>query len=127
MRSSDANAIALVVTFPEDKRDQGMHALSELDEHVRFRPLRKTHTVPISGLASGQGHAGLRIQAAGESKELPLAQVLAISTQATVQIPDDALLLLEGEKPRDHLKVLIVAAFLLGFAVVNLLAMRARG
>ena len=44
-----------------------------------------------------------------------------------MQIPDDALLLLEGEKPRDHLKVLIVAAFLLGFAVVNLLAMRARG
>ena len=127
VRSSDANAIALVVTFPEENRDQGMHAVSQLDEHVRFRPLRKTHPVPISGLAAGQGNAGLRIQTAGESKELPLAQVLAVSTQATVQIPDDALLLLEGEKPRDHLKVLIVAAFLLGFAVVNLLAMRARG
>ena len=44
-----------------------------------------------------------------------------------MQIPDDALLLREGERPRDHLKILIVAAFLLGFAVVNLLAMRARG
>ena len=114
------------MTFPEDKRDQGMHALSELEQHVRFRPLRRTHTVPISGLAADKD--GLRIQAAGESKSLPLAQILAISTQATVQIPDDALLLLEGERPpRDHLKVLIVAAFLLGFAVVNLLAMRARG
>ena len=125
VKASDAKAIALVVTFPEDKRDQGMHALSELEQHVRFRPLRRTHTVPISGLAADKD--GLRIQAAGESKSLPLAQILAISTQATVQIPDDALLLLEGERPRDHLKVLIIAAFLLGFAAVNLLALRARG
>jgi len=125
VKASDAKAIALVVTFPADKRDVGMHALSELDEHVRFLPVRRTHTVPISGLAAVKD--GLRIQTAGESKELPLAQILAISTQSTVQIPDDALLLLEGERPRDHLKVLIIAAFLLGFAVVNLLAMRARG
>jgi hypothetical protein len=125
VKSSDPKAIALVVTFPEDRRDQGMHALSELDQHVRFRPVRRTHSVPISGLAAGKD--GLRMQAAGEPKELPLSQILAISTQATVQIPDDALLLLEGERPRDHLKVLIIAAFLLGFAAVNLLAMRARG
>lgn len=125
VKASDANSIALVVTFPEDKRDLAMHALSELDEHVRFRPVRATHTVPISGLAAAKD--GLRVQTASESKELPLGQILAISTQATVQIPDDALLVLEGQRPRDHLKVLIVAAFLLGFAVVNLLAMRARG
>lgn len=125
VKSSDSTSIALVVTFPEEKRDPGMHALSELDEHVRFRPVRKTHVVRISGLAAGKD--GLRVQEAGDGKDLPLTQILAISTQATVQIPDDALLLREGELPRDHLKVLIVAAFLLGFAVVNLLGMRARG
>ena len=125
VKASDASSIALVVTFAEDKRDLAMHALSELDEHVRFRPVRATHTVPISGLAATKD--GVRVQTASESKELPLGQILAISTQATVQIPDDALLVLEGSRPRDHLKVLIVAAFLLGFAVVNLLAMRARG
>jgi hypothetical protein len=124
-KASDAKSIALVVNFSEEQRDHAMHALSELDEHVRFRPVRKTHVVPISGLAAGKD--GLRVQEVGESNELPLSQILAISTQATVQIPDDALLLREGERPRDHLKVLIVAAFLLGFAVVNLLAMRARG
>jgi hypothetical protein len=125
VKSSDSKSIALALTFPEEKRDLGMHALSELDEHVRFRPVRKTHAVPIARLAAGKD--GLRVQEAGESNELPLSQILAISTQATVQIPDDALLLREGERPRDHLKVLIVAAFLLGFAVINLLAMRARG
>jgi hypothetical protein len=124
-KASDAKGLALVVTFTEEKRDQAMQALSELDEHVRFRPVRATHAVPISGLAAVKD--GLRVQTAAESKEVPLGQILAISTQASVQIPDDALLLREGERPRDHLKVLIIAAFLLGFAVVNLLAMRARG
>jgi hypothetical protein len=124
-KASDAKSIALVATFADDKRDQAMHTLSELDEHVRFRPVRATHAVPISGLAAVKD--GLRVQTAAESKEVPLGQILAISTQASVQIPDDALLLREGERPRDHLKVLIIAAFLLGFAVVNLLAMRARG
>ena len=132
-KSSDSKSIALVVSFPEEKRNLGMHALSELDEHVRFRPVRKTHVVPIAGLSAGKDglndglNDGLRVQEAGESQDLPVAQILAISTQATVQIPDDALLLREGERPRDHLKVIVVAAFLLGFAVVNLLAMRARG
>jgi hypothetical protein len=124
-KSSDPRSIALIITFPEEKRDQGMHALSELDEHVRFRPVRGTYVVPITGLAAVTD--GLRVQTALESKELPLGQILAISTQSTVQIPDDALLLREGERPRDHLKVVIVAAFLLAFAAVNLLAMRSRG
>jgi hypothetical protein len=72
-----------------------MHALSELDEHVRFRPVRRTHTVPFPGWLRARMACG---SDGGESKELPLAQILAISTQATVQIPDDALLLREGER-----------------------------
>jgi hypothetical protein len=132
-KASDAKLIALVVTFDEDKRNQGMHGLSELDEHVRFRPVRATHIVRVSGLAAGQvdGKNTLRVSAAEkskeDSKEVSLDQILAISTQSAVQIPADALLLREGERPRDHLKILVVAAFLLCFAAVNLLSLRARG
>jgi hypothetical protein len=72
------------------------------------------------------GKDGLLVQSAKGSSELPFGQILAISTQATVQIPADALILREGERPRDHLKILIVAVFLLGFAAVNLLALRTR-
>ena len=123
-KASDGSSIALVVNLPAEKRDPAMHALSELDEHVRFRPVRATHSARISEVTAGKN--GLLVQSAGESQELPFGQILAISTQASVQIPADALLLREGERPRDHLKVLIVAAFLLGFVVVNLLALRAR-
>ncbi len=127
-KALDPKSIALVVTFPEDKRDLAMHALSEQDERVRFRPVRATHTVRISDLSADKDDKdGLKIRKAAESVDIPLSRILAISTQATVQIPDDALLLREGERPRDQYKSLIIAAFLLGFAVVNLLALRARG
>ena len=62
----------------------------------------------------------------GEDKVVPQARILAMSTLANVQIPDDAVLLREGERPRDQFKVLVVGAFLLGFALVNLLALRVR-
>jgi hypothetical protein len=122
--ASDAKSVALVVTFPEAGRDQAMHAISELDSRIRYLPMRATHTTRIAGLFAAED--GLRIKGAGEDKVLPLGRILAISTGANVQIPDDALLLFEGERPRDHLKILVVGVFLLGFALVNLLALRAR-
>jgi hypothetical protein len=123
-KASDAKGLALVVTFTEEKRDRAMQALSELDEHVRFRPIRATHTARIAEVTVSKD--GLLVQSAKGNSELPFGQILAISTQATVQIPADALILREGERPRDHLKILIVAVFLLGFAAVNLLALRTR-
>ena len=123
-KATDAKSIAVVATFPAEKRDQAMQALSELDENVRFRPARATHTATIAGLTAGQN--SLRIQVAGQVMDLPMSQIVAVRTLATVQIPDDALLLREGDSPRDHFKILIVAVFLLGFAAVNLLALRAR-
>jgi hypothetical protein len=56
-----------------------------------------------------------------------MSQIQAISTQAAVEIPDDALILFEGERPREHVKTLVIAALLLGFALANLLALRRRG
>ena len=58
--------------------------------------------------------------------DLRLDQIRAIRTLASVQIPDDALILREGDRPREHYKTIIVAAFLLVFAMLNLLALRSR-
>ena len=122
--AADHKSVALVVTFPEEVRDKAMNAVSELDPKVRFLPVRATHTVRLADLAASQD--GLRIKASEGDKELPLTRIMAIRTLANVQIPDDALLLREGERPRDHLKVLVAGAFLLGFALLNLLSLRAR-
>lgn len=123
--AADHKSVALVVSFPEEVRDKAMNAVSELDPKVRFLPVRATHTARIADIAASQD--GLRVKSADGDKELPLARIMAVRTQANVQIPDDALLLREGERPRDHLKVLIAGAFLLGFAFLNLLSLRVRG
>jgi hypothetical protein len=124
VKPSDDKSVALVVAFPGEARDKAMHAVSELDESIRFLPVRTTHSARVADILAGVD--GLMVKSAGGDKPLPLARIMAIRTQANVQIPDDALLLREGERPRDHLKIIIVAAFLLGFALLNLLALRAR-
>jgi len=122
--ATDDKSHAMVVTLPTQGRDQAMHAISELDMRIRFHPVRTTYTVRIADVLSKDD--GLVIKSAGGDNALPLASILAVSTPANVQIPDDALLLREGERPREHLKIVVVAAFLLGFALLNLLGLRSR-
>jgi len=125
VKPSDGKSIAVVVTFPPEKRDQAMSTLADLDERVRFRPVRRTYKVRIADV--GAAGNGWIVNSGGESKSLAMAQILAIRTLANVQIPDDAILLREGEPPRGQLKTVVVAAFLLAFAFINLLGLRARG
>jgi hypothetical protein len=97
-----------------------------MDRRLHIRPARTTHKARVADL--GATAEAIVVKTAGaEPQVFPVAQIQGIGTLAAVQIPDDALILFEGERPRDHLKSLIVAAFLLGFAIVNLLALRRRG
>lgn len=121
---SDRKNLALVVTFSPELRDRAMHAISELDVRIRFQPVRTTYHPRVADIQAGED--GLVVKAAGREQALPLSRILAVRTQANVLIPEDALLLREGERPRDNLKIIIVAAFLLGFALVNLLSLRRR-
>jgi len=123
-RPGDDKYFSLIITFSADKRDQDMSAISDLDPHIRFRPVRTTYPVKVADLSAGK--AGLLVTIGGQGKELPLDQILAIRTAATVQIPDDALIVREGDRPAEHYKTIIVAVFLLGFATLNLLALRTR-
>jgi hypothetical protein len=123
-RPGDDKSFSLVITFAAEKRDQDMSAISDLDPLVRYRPVRTTYTVKAGDLSAGK--EGLLVKVGNESKELSLTQILAIRTVAAVQIPDDALILLEGDRPAEHYKTIVIAVFLLGFAVLNLLALRSR-
>jgi hypothetical protein len=121
----DPKFLALVATFPSERRDQALHRLSELDRDLRIRPAHTTYKVPVAAL--GATDEAITIKRAGaQVQDLPLTQIQSIGTMAAVQIPDDALILYEGERPADHWKTVVIAAFLLGFALVNLLALRRR-
>jgi predicted enzyme related to lactoylglutathione lyase len=122
----DSGRLALVVAFPPERRDQALQALGEMDRRLHIRPAHTTHKARVADLHATAD--AIVVKAAdGQEQVLPVAQIQGIGTLAAVQIPENALILFEGERPRDHLKSLIIAAFLLGFAVVNLLALRRRG
>jgi hypothetical protein len=123
IRPSDEKSVSLVVTFPPEKRDRSMSAISDLDSHIRYRPVRATYATKVADLRAGTDVVKL----GSDGKDLPLDKILAIRTVARVQIPDDALLLREGDRPREHVKSIVVAAFLFGFAILNLLALRRSG
>ena len=96
-----------------------------MDRRLHIRPAHTTHKARVADL--GATAEAIVVKTVGDkSQAFPVAQIQGIGTLAAVQIPDDALILFEGERPREHLKSLIIAAFLLGFAMINLLALRRR-
>jgi hypothetical protein len=112
----------VVARFPPARRDAALAALADLDRRVHIGAARTTTRVRIKDL---QAHpAGLAARLPSGEVVLPRAEIQAIRTLAPLRLSDDAWILIEGERPRDHLRDLIVVAFLVGFAVVNLLAVR---
>ncbi len=120
----EAKSVALVATFADDRRDQALSALDAVDRRIRLRPARTTVKARVADL--GGDAQGLLVKTGGKVTPLPSDKILAIRTLAAVEIPANAFLLREGDQPRAHLKTVIIAAFLLGFALVNLLALRRR-
>jgi hypothetical protein len=116
---------AVVATFPDDRRAGALAALSDLDRRVRIGPARTTTRVRLSDLRrTPEGLVAHPKE--GAEVVLPPAQVVAVRSVAAVRIPDGAWLLLEGDRPRDHLKTVVIAVLLVGFALVNLLGLRPR-
>lgn len=114
---------AVVARFPEARREAALAALSDLDRRVLIGPARTTHKVRAGELRATP--EGLVAQPRGAAEvTLPRAQIVAVRSVAQVKIPEGAWLLLEGDRPRDHVRSVVVAVLLVGFALVNLVALR---
>jgi hypothetical protein len=112
----------VVARFPAARRDAALAALSDIDRRVHIGPARTTTRVRVSSLR--RHDQGLVAASPGGELILRTADILAIRTLAPVRIPGDAFLLVEGDRPRDHLRTLVIVIFLIGFALVNLMAVR---
>jgi hypothetical protein len=118
--------VTITAAIPDDKRDGLLSSLGAQGRGVHFRPARETLDVPASALAPAAG--GLQVSdAQGARRSLRFEDIIAARTRAPVQIPPDAVLLLEGEEPTDETKALVFLAFLVGFAAVNLMGLRRAG
>lgn len=113
----------LVASFPLDKVDAALAGIGDLDRRVRIRADRVTYRVRL-GDVSAAGDALVVRDGKGGTVRTPLAEVAAVRTLATVEIPKDAYLLVESDVPRQHLPTVLVCLALVGFAALNLGGLR---
>jgi hypothetical protein len=103
-------------------RDRALSALDELDRNVRFRSARDTLEVGPGEVRATA--AGFELTTRGGAAVVPFDRVAAIRTFTAVRVPDDAVLLLEGEAPGSQTKAVGILAVLVVFGTVSLLALR---
>ena len=114
-----------IVAVTPATRDKLMNDLGAIDYQSDLRDVRETVKARLADV-SADG-AGLAVRgaegAADAAKPRPLVGLDTIRTLATVQIPPDALLIVEAEAPREHLSDAGIAVVLIAFASVNLVGL----
>jgi hypothetical protein len=108
-----------VARFSGPGRDAALSALGDLDRRVEIRDARETLQVRVSALSFADDALVVAADGAPE-RRLPWSSIAAARTLATVTVPDDAYLLVEADRPRDHLATLFLALAVAVFGAVNL-------
>ena len=111
-----------VVRFPAARRQSALDQLGDIDRTVEIRDARETIATHVGELSGDNGAIVVRAPGAPE-RRLAAADVAAVHTIAPVVIPADAYLLVEGDRPRDHLSSILIALALLTFGAFNIVAL----
>jgi hypothetical protein len=111
-----------VVRFPAERRQSALDQLGDVDRAVEIRDARETVATHAGELAVDNGALVVRAPGAPE-RRLAAADVAAVHTIVPVVIPADAYLLVEGDRPRDHLSSILIALALLTFGAFNIVAL----
>jgi hypothetical protein len=108
-----------VVRFAAAGRAAALSALGELDRLVEIRDARDALTVRVSDMTADADTLVVR-PGGGSQRRLTMDAIAAARTLTTIRVPEDAYLLVEGDRPRDHLPTLFVALAVATFGVFNL-------
>jgi hypothetical protein len=112
-----------VARFPAARREAALSELGELDRQVEIRDARETVRARLSSLGATSDGLVVKAVSDGAATTYPWASIATVRTLATVHIPADAYLLIESDRPRDHLPTLFLALAVAMFGVVNLAAL----
>jgi len=111
-----------VVRFPAARRQAALDELGDVDRTVEIRDARETIATRVSELAASDGALVIRAPG-GAERRLAAGNIAAVHTMAPVVIPADAYLLVEGDRPRDHLSSILIALVLITFGAFNIVAL----
>ena len=111
-----------VVKFPAARRQAALDELGDIDRTVEIREARETIRAHLAELATEDGALVVRAPGAPE-RRVAAAEIAAVHTIAPVVIPPDAYLLVEGDRPRDHLSSILIALVLITFGAFNIVAL----
>jgi hypothetical protein len=109
-----------VARFPAAVRQGALDALGNLDHDVEIRDARQPVQLRVEEIAPRAGGGLVLRPGQGPAREVPADSVAVIHTLEPVVVPADAYLLVEGDRPRQHLPAVLIAAILVMFGVVNL-------
>jgi hypothetical protein len=126
---SVADRQTFIIEVTEAERDRVLNDVAAVDYQSELRDVRETIKGRLGDLAIEAGELMIKAGAtasgtsdapSGPSGPRALTGIVSVRTLATVQIPQDAYLIVEAESPRDHLSDAAIAAVLIAFAGVNL-------
>jgi hypothetical protein len=108
-----------VVRFEPAARAAALSGLGDLDHLVEIRDAREALKVRVSDMTADADALVVR-PGGGSQRRLSMDEIAAARTLTTIGVPEDAYLLVEGDRPRDHLPTLFVALAVATFGVFNL-------
>jgi hypothetical protein len=111
-----------VVRFPAARRQAALDQLGDIDRTVEIRDARESIATRASELSADAGQLVVRPPGAPE-RRLAAAEIAAVHTLVPVVIPDEAFLVIEGDRPRDHTASVIISLVLIIFGVFNIVAL----
>jgi hypothetical protein len=120
--SGEEPPFVVTASLPPERRERALSVLADLDSNVTIRPARDTINTTLADLEGVPG--GLAVRSPAGREVLPLAAIASARTLAPVAVPDNAVLLIEDERPGDRSRSLVILVVLLGFVAANLLALR---
>ena len=128
---------SFIVSLPEADRDGILHSIGDIDWQTDIRAVHDTVKVRLTDLTMTDGKLTVRAGAtaapetnqpgSGPAPSAGGPRVLdgidTIRTLATIQIPNDAYLIMEADQPQNHFIDVAMALVLLVFAGVNVMAL----
>jgi hypothetical protein len=116
-----------VARFAPARRQAALDEIGDLDRGVEIRDARETISARLADL--GAEGDGLVVRTPGvPERRLAAAEIATVRTLAPVVIPADAYLLVEGDRPREHVASIFFALMLVMFGTVNVMGLvRSRG